>query len=321
MENTRDPMRAVQEHVKDLVYWIDRDVVVLVDDLDRCKGAYVVELLEGIQTMFRDMPVTYVVAADRDWLSDSYAAEYSSFVSAAAEPGRPFGYLFLEKTFQISATLPPIGTYLATFWGRLLHSATLPSEDQIDAARTKIESEHENTDVDALFAAAQQQAAGGAATPVAAAELQAVLEKVAVEAASARAESATRHTLAPFSDLLEPNPRAMKRLVNAYGIARGAETLRGHNLERDREAEQTTALWTILNLRWPKLGDHLERHPDDVAAIGNGGPPPSVPLDLQPLFMDPEVAAVVTGTPEDVVARLDAAAIRSLTRPQPPAPA
>lgn len=321
MENTRDPMRAVQEHVKDLVYWIGRDVVVLVDDLDRCKGAYVVELLEGIQTMFRDMPVTYVVAADRDWLSDSYAAEYTSFVSAAAEPGRPFGYLFLEKTFQISATLPPISTYLGAFWTRLLHSAALPTENQIADARKEVEAE---TDVDELFTKAQQHVAaakGRTPTPAAAAQLQAVLEKVAVEAASARAEAATRHTLEPFSNLLDANPRAMKRLVNAYGIARGAETLRGHNLERNRDDEQRTALWTILNLRWPKLGDHLERHPEDVAAIGNGGPTETVPVDLRPLFADPDVAAVVGGTAKDVVARLDAAAIRSLTRPQPPATA
>jgi hypothetical protein len=229
--------------------------------------------------------------------------------------------LFLEKTFQISATLPPISTYVATFWNRLLHSAALPSQKQIAKAREAVESE---TDVDELFTKAQQHVAatqGRQPTPADAAKLQAVLEKVAVEAASARAEAATRHTLEPFRDLLEANPRAMKRLVNAYGIARGAETLRGHNLERNREAEQTTALWTILNLRWPKLGDHLERHPDDVDAIGNGGAPESVPADLRSLFADPDVAAVVSGKPEAVVARLDAAAIRSLTRPQPPASA
>jgi hypothetical protein len=318
MDNTRDPMRDVQEHVKDLIHWTGRDIVVLIDDLDRCKGAYVVELLEGIQTIFRDIPVAYVVAADRDWLSDSYAAEYRSFVTAAAEPGRPLGYLFLEKTFQISATLPPIGAQLGSFWNRLLRSATLPTGDDIERARGQVATELAGKEGEALWQVAEQHAATAstaAATPEAAAYFQALLETVAVEAASARAEAEAKHTLQPFEELLEPNPRAMKRLVNAYGIARGAETLSGHNLGRDHAAEQATALWTILNLRWPKLGDYLARHPEAVGAIGNGGAPDGVPRNLVPLFTDPEVEAVVGGTPENVVAQLDAATIRNFTKP------
>jgi KAP family P-loop domain len=44
---------------------VNRPVVVFVDDLDRCESKYVVEFLEGIQTLFREAPITYVVAADR----------------------------------------------------------------------------------------------------------------------------------------------------------------------------------------------------------------------------------------------------------------
>ena len=316
MDNTRDPMRVVQDHVKDLIHWIGRDVVVLIDDLDRCKGPYVVELLEGIQTIFRDIPVAYVVAADREWLSDSYAAEYRKFVSAADEPGRPLGYLFLEKTFQISATLPPIGAQLPGFWSRLLRSANLPSERELEQARDRVASELAGKDTDELWEAAMTaREAAESETDAAVAEFQVVLETVAVEAAGRKAAEEAAHALEPFKDLLDPNPRAMKRLVNAYGIARGSETLRGHNLERDRVAEQRTALWTILNLRWPKLGDHLSRYPDHVDAIGNGTPPREVASDLRPLFDDPEVAAVVTGAPKDVVARLDADVIRQYTRP------
>lgn len=317
MDNTRDPMRVVQDHVKDLIHWTGRDVVVLIDDLDRCKGPYVVELLEGIQTIFRDIPVAYVVAADREWLSDGYAAEYRKFVSVADEPGRPLGYLFLEKTFQISATLPPIGGQLHGFWSRLLRSASLPSELQLEQARERVASELAGKGTEELWAAARAQAreAAETETEAAVADLQVVLETVAVEAAGRKAAEEAAHALEPFQDLLDPNPRAMKRLVNAYGIVRGSETLRGHNLERDRVAEQRTALWTILNLRWPKLGDHLSRYPDHVDTIGNGKPPREVAVDLRPLFDDPEVAAVVNGAPKDVDARLDADAIRQYTKP------
>jgi hypothetical protein len=131
-------METVQEHFGDLVDWLHYPVVVLIDDLDRCKGPYVVELLEGVQTLFRDQPVAYVVAADRDWLSDSYQTEYGDFVSASDEPGRPLGYLFLEKTFQMSVTLPaPSGTARDSFWGRLIRPSQTVDRAELERARTE----------------------------------------------------------------------------------------------------------------------------------------------------------------------------------------
>ena len=72
-------MQAAKAHFADLIDWLHYPVAIFIDDLDRCKGSTVVELLEGVQTLFRDAPVVYLVAADRDWLSDSYAAEYGAF--------------------------------------------------------------------------------------------------------------------------------------------------------------------------------------------------------------------------------------------------
>jgi hypothetical protein len=310
IDNTNDPMRMVHEHLRDLVRWIHHDVVVLVDDLDRCKSPYVVELLEGIQTLFRDVPVTYVVAADRDWLADSYAAEYGNFGNLIQEPGRPIGYLFLEKTFQISAGLPSAGPRLDTYWGRLLRSSDLPSEGELDEARTaaKVElSDMHSKDARLLVAAHPGTTA---------AQVQARLETVAVEMASDRAAQSHSHTLEPFRTLLgrDPNPRMMKRLVNAYGIARGVETLHGYNLEDDHVHEQETALWTILNLRWPSLGAHLARHPEHVEAIGNGNAPPEVPGNLRPLFADRDVIGVVRGEAERVVAHLDKDRLGAIVR-------
>jgi hypothetical protein len=76
-------------------------VAILIDNLDRCRGDYVVELLEGIQTLLRDETrdttddpmVVYLVAADRRWLCDSYLTVYDEFKelcgSPAARSARP----------------------------------------------------------------------------------------------------------------------------------------------------------------------------------------------------------------------------------------
>jgi hypothetical protein len=75
--------------------------------------------------------------------------------------------------------------------------------------------------------------------------------------------------LMPFAPLLDPNPRAMKRLVNAYGISRSVEVLNFKNLSGSRTAQQRRALWTILNLRWPLLGAWFAAHPDDIRCAGS----------------------------------------------------
>ena len=291
MANTSDPMRTVQDHVDQLTKWIKHDIVVMIDDLDRCKGPYVVELLEGIQTLFRDVPVTYVIAADRDWLADSYAAEYSGFVSAGGDAGRPVGYLFLEKTFQISTGLPRSGQWLATYWNRLLQSSSVPDPEALRKARRDSSEALKGKSGKVLR---DEVIEHPGSTP---AEVQARLESVAVEMVSERAQQQFLHTLAPFRDLLgrDPNPRAMKRLVNAYGIARGIEILHGLELEVDHLQERKTALWTILMLRWPKLAGHLGRYPEHLQYVGTPDPPAAVPADLRPLFTDPEVVNVVQG--------------------------
>lgn len=67
-----DPYRPIRRRYAKLVDRIARNVLVFIDDLDRCQAAYVVELLEGIQTIFDDAPVTHLVAADREWVSESF---------------------------------------------------------------------------------------------------------------------------------------------------------------------------------------------------------------------------------------------------------
>ena len=305
VHHSRDPMETVQEHFSDLVRWLHYPVIILIDDLDRCRGDYVVELLEGIQTLFRDQPVAYVVAADRDWLSDSYQAAYGDFVSANDEPGRPLGYLFLEKTFQLSVTLPPpSATVHAGFWGRLLRPGETVDRNELSTARQAADAAFAGLASEAAIR--QELQANPGSTP---AEQQARREAAAIQLASPVVAQEAQHALQPFAGLLDSNPRAMKRLVNAYGMARGIETLGGENLGGGRAAQQTTALWTILALRWPRLADYLAGHPDQVAAIGTAAPA-GVPADLAPLFADGGVGAVVSGRGEGIDVKLDEAAIR-----------
>jgi hypothetical protein len=72
------------------------------------------------------------------------------------------------------------------------------------------------------------------------------------------------------------------------------------------------ALWTILELRWPRLAAHLAAYPEDVAKIRERKAPDHVPQALQPLFVSKAVIDVLDGRADEVNATLNEAAIREL---------
>jgi len=93
-------------------------------------------VLEGIQTLFIGAPVTYVVAADRHWISTSYDQAYGAFTRTLKDVGRPLGYLFLEKAFQLSTSVPAMSpTSQAAYWQRLLQFNQAEHQEKLDAAR------------------------------------------------------------------------------------------------------------------------------------------------------------------------------------------
>jgi hypothetical protein len=96
-------------------------------------------------------------------------------------------------------------------------------------------------------------------------EQRAIREEAVVRLAAPDIVERTEHALRPFVMFLEPNPRSMKRLVNAYSVNRALATLSHISIERDQ-----LVLWTILSLRWPRLADLVEEHPETIEKIVQG---------------------------------------------------
>ena len=116
-----NPMDRVAQHFSWLVRQErKRPIALFVDDLDRCPAADVVELLESVQTLVRDagdergerndvLSPCVVVAGDGAWIRNAFEEHYREFAGQIAEPGRPLGYLFLAKIFQLTLPVPRIG--------------------------------------------------------------------------------------------------------------------------------------------------------------------------------------------------------------------
>jgi cold shock CspA family protein len=302
LRRAHDPLEVYRNRFRSIVRTSGRPIAVFIDDLDRCKPEYVVELLEGIQTLFMDEPVAYVVAADRAWLCKSFACSYGDFETTVGELGRPLGFLFLEKTFQVSLQIPPMSVNTrGAYWRELLRERPGASPNGRDS--------DDSVDLGVAFAAAATQA-----------QVEQEVEKLRSSDVDEEAilTAAVRRLNAPqlegelqvllddFSPLVENNPRSMKRVMNAYGFERDRLLRDGHLLSA--EERRKLALLTIVQLRWPELADYLNRRPDDLQYFHGTPLPTERKHPFEELFGDQELLRVLDG--EGLDAKLDAATFR-----------
>lgn len=256
---SQDPMEKVRIHFSELIRWVDRPVVVLIDELDRCRTKYVVELLEAIQTLFNDSKVFYVVAADRDWLYVCFETEYKNFSDTTKEPGRRLGRLFLEKVFQLSIPVPRIPKELRkTYMDYLLMGKGIDLVQEREAAQKEFQ---EATTHEQIFAKLQESTGNPFRDQIR-------REAAVRQSATREVEVSTEHFLQQFTLLLEPNPRAMKRLVMTYGVHLDLALLTDLESQLISEDKRKQfVLWTIVSLRWPSLAEYLEKYPEKVDLI------------------------------------------------------
>ncbi|MFJ8959063.1 P-loop NTPase fold protein [Lentzea sp. NPDC102401] len=285
-QSNANPMQDVARHFHWLMQKAKAPVVFFIDDLDRCPQAYVVELLDAVQTIVRSKHVTkdaaasFVVAADGAWMRASYEIEYEKFVPTIAEPGRPLGYLFLDKLFQLHVPVPMIDPpRQRTYLGRLLG---LRSQEQIVQEETSVRERLRAGTSEAHVLETLRQASDEVRDRLAAE----VVEKLSAPEVVA----ATEHQLQRFGPLLRPNPRSMKLFLNTYSVLRTVRTLEGNPVPME-----ALALWTVLETRWPRLADHLRSRPDDVGLFGKPKEElEDVAEDIRPLFNDPAVKALTS---------------------------
>lgn len=320
VETHADPMQKVADHFEKLLELVRDPVVFFIDDLDRCAEENVVEFLEAVQTLLREEPARhrqprrgrsrrtvprvapyFVVAADGRWIRASYERAYAAFADDVSYPGRPLGYLFLEKAFQLTTTLPAIDPERRQEYMDYLlrleqsadalveHDADLRRvEEALSGAHTEDEIldriEHHREDTPSFRYALLGQAVKHMARPDVGERLE--------------------HALRDYAELLDTNPRAMKRFVNAYGVERALRTIERRHPPLDRLAR-----WTIVLLRWPELADFLRNDPPAVDLIGSPVRG-AIADDVKKLFTDPDVIRVVKGTDPGHGEPLDAVAIR-----------
>ena len=257
-EVTYDPMETIKRHFDELIHRLrPKRVAIFIDDLDRCQSTYVVNLLEGIQTLFREAPVIFVIAADRAWLNACYEQVYDELKPLIREPGKQLGMMFLEKAFRFSTPLPRISdALLKEYWKYLL--LRQPSETTDEArsvARDLVATAQDYKKLPQLIRSSQDQGF----------VQRALREEAAVHLATPKVMQQIENTLEPYAELLELNPRSMKRLVNTYSANLALSFLSDISIDPHQ-----LILWTILSSRWPLLAEALVKEPKVVEYLAKG---------------------------------------------------
>jgi hypothetical protein len=276
-----DPMARITKHFTELIGDMgDHPMIVLIDDLDRCQAEYTVGLLEGIQTLFKDRRVIYLISADRRWLQTCYEKVYKEFAESIKEPGRSLGSLFLEKAVQLSISLPRLTPELQDGYWKYLIGQGNGNERQVkkNEATAKAESEFKGLRTPDDIAKAIRMEENDPLLS------QARREQAVLQLAKEQAERLTAHFLQGFAHLLQPNPRAMKRLLNAYAFHRDLGILAGLDVFQNVRKRKQLVLWTIVCLRWPMLEEALMENLEYADLILLATPMTNAPKELQELF-------------------------------------
>lgn len=289
VSKSKDPMGQVKNHFNSLIKDIQHPVAIFIDDMDRCNPSYVVSLLEGIQTMFKDTKVFYIVAGDKNWICTCFEEHYSKFKDNMNSEGNRLGDLFIQKSFQMSAQVPIISkdqkeVFLKSLLKRKESKVTGQngSDEQPDTAITQTANPFKGltTEKEVLKKYNRMDV-----NPDQLLEMQ---EHLLAQLSKKEVQESTEHELTKFAGYLEPNPRSIKRLLNFYNIRRDIMLLEGREVQRE-----FLIRWLILTTRWPILADFLENQPSAIM------PGATAPDHIKKLIGLEAVQDVLTGKLHD----------------------
>lgn len=248
MKLAQDPMQQIKKHFNSLIKSINKPVIIYIDDLDRCNALYVVGLLEGIQTLFKDSKVFYIVAADKHWISQCFEIVYEKFKEVNKNPNSSLGYNFLQKMFQFSIRLPNISDKLKnSYWDYILKIEKPKIVEKTKEIRDIFSGMQSEDDVNVKVKELENEKN----MP------ESMIRQAAVERLNEKdLEEKTEHVLREYSVYLDSNPRAIKRLANYYNVFRNTLILEGKLYDKS-----IIIRWLVLNEKYPLLVESMEKNP------------------------------------------------------------
>jgi hypothetical protein len=104
---TDDPLEGFRQHFKRMMERVGTPVIVIIDDIDRCKAETVTGLVTGLMTSFRSDHVMYLLLGDRRWLEKACEGLHAG-MRHDGQSDEAFARRYVEKAIQLAVLLPAI---------------------------------------------------------------------------------------------------------------------------------------------------------------------------------------------------------------------
>jgi hypothetical protein len=238
---TEHPFNPIRQRFNEIVE--NNKLAIFIDDLDRCNVDATVNLLEGIQNLFKSMPVLYIIAADGRWVSNCFTQKYASFENLTND-SCSIGDKFLQKTFQLTLNVPkPHKKYLQLFWDNLIDQREINKSIPQDSVNENNELESSKVEKPMSFEEEVTQ-------------LDDEIDRKLEEENVVFQENVEKY-LRKFYDHNEgETPRQMKRFINQYEVARQMMIIEGNE---QLQEEDSMVHFLIFTMRYPSLADKLKK--------------------------------------------------------------
>lgn len=282
-----DPLERFNAHHRSFCAELKRPILVVIDDLDRCQPAYVVDLIRGLLTVFNAPQVVYLLLGDRAWIETCFARAHEKMMVDPHDEITTFGGHFAEKAIQLSFLLPTTsGKRVGGYFDGLLST---PSARSADAMHSTDGSPDGVTNAPAPGGAQAESAALGAGAPTGAQRNQSARERDAVDIArQAKNRDDIQHRLQDLRHLLPANPRQVKRIVNMVALYQ-ASALAVLGIEQGSREWRAMVIWILLLNAHPVVWLRLGRDPrlvDRLEAAAAGSKDPVLARFLASDFYD-----------------------------------
>ncbi|MEM8813755.1 MAG: P-loop NTPase fold protein, partial [Pseudomonadota bacterium] len=261
-----DPLERFRRHFRRTLAKEGTPILLVIDDLDRCQSSFVVDLVQGLQTLLRSQYLFVLLLGDRAWIEKCFDVEFKDMDDDDPN-GRQseLGRKYVEKALQMSLTLPQ-----PTIEQRsaLLKSVTAAEIEVARGGEDTDEAAVNDTELDAGTVDDQSKADRAEAArerkqrkeddrrwALAQAHVDSVQNKVTI-----------RQTVLKFVGYFPNNPRQIKRIVNTISFYQGIAI--GLNKFRLNDADwEKFFVWIIAYLEFVDQWAALSRDPAQITKI------------------------------------------------------
>lgn len=271
-----DPQRRFSQRFVRSINSFRRPVLVIIDDLDRCDAAYVVELLRGLLTIFKSRRVVYVLLGDKAWIEQALEVAYKDMHASHTEKDVTFGARFAEKVIQMSFLLPRVEASAHEKYLRGLIPDQKKKREETTADLADLLSRVDQTAQRNLSVGDSARALDRLRDEADSKDLdenqknilnrRIASTEIINQTLAKDTEAKTAEGLLDFVGLLPNNPRRVKRINNLVMMYQLSVKQLDAATE-DTHIWKRVALWVILMSEYPKLWEMLCAEPKILDAL------------------------------------------------------